>query len=93
LGVRVPLALPLESLATARRWQEAAVKLWARIRGFVDDVVKELKRTSWPSRTEVQGTTLVVVVAVLIVAVYLGAVDAVLGWLYLVVFGGKLFSS
>ncbi len=52
--------------------------MWQRIRGFFDDVVKELKRTSWPSRAEVQGTTLVVVVAVLIVAFYLGAVDSVL---------------
>jgi len=53
--------------------------MWSKVRGFVDDVVKELKRTSWPSRTEVQGTTLVVVVSVVIVAVYLGVVDAVLG--------------
>ena len=52
--------------------------MWQKIRGFFDDVVKELKRTSWPSRAEVQGTTLVVVVVVLIVAVYLGVVDSLL---------------
>jgi preprotein translocase subunit SecE len=52
--------------------------MWQKIRGFIDDVGKELKRTSWPSRNEVQGTTLVVIVAVLIVAAYLGAVDVVL---------------
>ena len=53
--------------------------MWSKVRGFVDDVVKELKRTSWPSRTEVQGTTVVVLVTVLILAFYLGFVDAVLG--------------
>jgi preprotein translocase subunit SecE len=52
--------------------------MWQKIRGFIDDVGKELKRTSWPSRNEVQGTTLVVIVAVMIVAAYLGAVDVVL---------------
>ena len=60
-----------------------AVQVWDKTRGFIDSVVKELKRTSWPSRNEVQGTTLVVIVAVLVVAFYLGAVDAVLAWLFL----------
>ena len=53
----------------------------AQARGFLEDVVKELKRTSWPSKQEVYGTTLVVIVAVLIVAVYLGVVDFVLAFL------------
>jgi preprotein translocase subunit SecE len=55
--------------------------MWQKIRGFIDDVVKELKRTSWPSRNEVQGTTLVVIVAVMIVAAYLGVVDVMLTFL------------
>jgi preprotein translocase subunit SecE len=64
-----------------------AIAIWEKARGFIDNVVKELKRTSWPSRSEVQGTTLVVVVTVLIVSVYLGAVDAVLGQVTKVLFG------
>lgn len=55
------------------------MKFFRTIRGFVDDVVKELKRTSWPSRNEVQGTTVVVVVTVVIVSVYLYGVDLLLG--------------
>jgi len=47
-------------------------------RQFLNDVWKELKRTSWPSKQEVYGTTLVVIVATVIVAVYLGVVDLVL---------------
>ncbi len=50
----------------------------AGMRQFITDVTKELKRTSWPSQQEVIGTTGVVIVAVLIVAVYLGVVDVVL---------------
>ena len=53
----------------------------ARFRQFVEDVAKELKRTTWPSKQEVYGTTLVVVVAVLIVAAYLGLVELVLATL------------
>ena len=49
-----------------------------KTRQFVEDVWKELKRTSWPSKQEVYGTTLVVIVATIIVAVYLGVVDLVL---------------
>ncbi len=57
------------------------MQTWTKFREFLENSWKELKRTSWPSKREVQGTTLVVVVMVLIMAVYLGAVDAVFGWL------------
>jgi preprotein translocase subunit SecE len=44
----------------------------------MSDVVAELKKTTWPSRKEVYGTTLVVIVAVFITAVYLFVVDKAL---------------
>ena len=49
-----------------------------KFRQFIDDTIGELKRTSWPSRPEVYGTTAVVVVAVIIIAAYLWVVDLVL---------------
>ncbi|UCF66819.1 MAG: preprotein translocase subunit SecE [Acidobacteriota bacterium] len=59
-----------------------------RFQGFLQDVWKELKRTSWPSRREVYGTTLVVVVVTGIIAAYLGIVDLILARLQaLVLFG------
>ncbi len=57
------------------------MKFWERIQAFFSDVKKELQRTSWPSRAEVQGTTIVVLVSVLIISVYLGLVDLVLAFL------------
>jgi len=45
---------------------------------FLVEVVAELKKTTWPGRREVYGTTVVVVVAVVICAVYLWVVDMVL---------------
>ncbi len=68
------------------------MKIWTRFRTFIDDTVKEMKRVSWPSREEVQGTTLVVVICVVIVAVYLGVVDAVLGLISRVVLFGNATS-
>ena len=45
---------------------------------FVTEVVAELKKTSWPSRREVYGTTVVVIVTVMICALYLWVVDMML---------------
>ena len=47
-------------------------------RRFLTEVTVELKRTTWPTRREVQGTTLVVIVTVFVFAVFLFAVDYVL---------------
>ncbi|HXV76153.1 MAG TPA: preprotein translocase subunit SecE [Candidatus Polarisedimenticolaceae bacterium] len=50
-----------------------------RMKQFLVEVVSELKKTTWPGRREVYGTTVVVIVAVVICAVYLWVVDMVLG--------------
>ena len=49
-----------------------------RFRQFVIDVWAELKKTTWPGRKEVYGTTLVVIVTVLICAFFLWIVDLLL---------------
>jgi preprotein translocase subunit SecE len=54
---------------------------WPRTRDFFRDVWVEIKKVSWPSRTEVVGTTLVVIVACFLFGFYLFVVDAGLSWL------------
>ena len=49
-----------------------------RFRTFLSEVMAELKKTTWPSRKEVYGTTVVVIVAVFITALYLFVVDKAL---------------
>ena len=49
-----------------------------RLRQFLIEVWSELKKTTWPGRTEVYGTTVVVIVTVLICALYLWVVDLIL---------------
>ena len=49
-----------------------------RLKQFLVEVWSELKKTTWPGKTEVYGTTVVVVVTVLICALYLWVVDLIL---------------
>jgi preprotein translocase subunit SecE len=48
---------------------------------FLQECWIELKKVHWPNRKDTQQTTLIVIVAVTIVAIYLGVVDAILSWL------------
>ena len=45
---------------------------------YLDEVWSELKKTTWPGRREIYGTTLVVIITVLICALYLWVVDLLL---------------
>jgi len=42
---------------------------------FLRDVKIELKKVTWPSRKQAMGSTLVVIILVLIISVFLGIVD------------------
>ena len=49
---------------------------WAALtREFFRDTTAEMKKVTWPARPEVVGTTVVVIVATIIFAVYLWGCD------------------
>ena len=48
---------------------------------FLGQVKTELQKVTWPTRKETYGTTLVVIVLVLMVAVYLWVIDTALSTL------------
>ncbi|MGH7267349.1 MAG: preprotein translocase subunit SecE [Candidatus Rokuibacteriota bacterium] len=50
----------------------------SKVRGFFHEVLVEFRKVSWPSRREVMGSTTVVIVVVLVLAVFLAAVDVAL---------------
>jgi preprotein translocase subunit SecE len=52
-----------------------------KVREFVHDVLVEFRRVAWPTRKEVVGSTSVVIVMVLVLAVFLAVVDHALTWL------------
>jgi preprotein translocase subunit SecE len=49
-----------------------------QVRDFVKDVQLESAKVSWPSREELRDSTVVVLVMVIIVAIFIGAVDRIL---------------
>ena len=46
-----------------------------RVRGFFADTISELRRCSWPSRRELLESTVLVVVAMVILALFVAGVD------------------
>ncbi len=42
---------------------------------YIRDVRVEMNKVSWPSRTELRESTLVVIVMVIIISVFIGVVD------------------
>jgi preprotein translocase subunit SecE len=58
--------------ATTRNKDSGVIQ---RIRKYVREVIVELKKTTWPTRTELINSTKVVVGTVVVVGVYLALVD------------------
>jgi len=51
-----------------------------KVRQFVSDVVVEMKKVSWPTLTELRGSTVVVIVTVILIAIFIGVVDRILAF-------------
>jgi preprotein translocase subunit SecE len=51
----------------------------ARLMDFLKDVRSEMRKVVWPSRADVQTTTIVVLVTVFIFAAYFWLVDNIIG--------------
>jgi preprotein translocase subunit SecE len=47
-------------------------------RAYLGDIRSEMKRVTWPNRTQVESTTMVVILSVFIFAIYFKIVDQVI---------------
>ena len=54
------------------------VELFKALKTFLGEVKIELKKCTWPTRQELLGSTMVVVISVLILGVFVGLSDTVL---------------
>ncbi len=64
------------SIATASGDFGDRLKSWPeRIKSFYSDVRTEMKKVTWPSLKEVQGTTTVVIITVFLFALFFWVVD------------------
>ena len=57
---------------------ERAQELWGATARFLREVRVEMKKVTWPSRKEVIGSTMVVIVASFLVAFFLWIMDLIL---------------
>ncbi|GJL56921.1 MAG: hypothetical protein NPIRA02_40530 [Nitrospirales bacterium] len=55
-------------------------KLWASSVEFLSDVKSELKKVSYPTKTETVGSTTVVLLFCVIMAIYLSIADSLFVW-------------
>ena len=60
-------------IAKPREWITAIREGW-------NNVIAEMKKVTWPNRNEVVGTTVVVLVATVVFALYLWGCDVIFYW-------------
>jgi preprotein translocase SecE subunit len=53
--------------------------LFGRVRNYYDEVLTEGRRVTWPSREDIKGGGIVLLVVLIGLSVVLGAIDYVLG--------------
>ena len=49
-----------------------------KVRTFCQDVVAEMKKSTWPGRRELMESTVVVIVSIVLISVFIGVSDKVL---------------
>jgi len=60
-----------------------------KIVGFFDDMVKEMKKVSWPKKAELRGSTIITIVTMVISAVIVWGIDQGISKLLAVIFRTK----
>ena len=76
-----------KSLPTVKSSQGGAVRnFMEKALQFLREVKVELKKVTWPSRKQAMGSTLVVIILVVIISLFLGVVDISLSSLIRLVF-------
>ena len=62
-------------------WVTWLPRKWAELKTFFVEVRSELKKVTWPSKNEVQATTIVVIITTVVFGFYLYGMDLGLSWL------------
>jgi len=55
--------------------------IFSSIKKFFSEVRKEMKKVSWPTKRETLVSTLIVIGFSILLAIYLGGLDAIITWL------------
>jgi preprotein translocase SecE subunit len=52
--------------------------MFTKIKSYFQEVISQLKQTSWPSKSNTQSMTILVIVVAILLAFYLGGIDFLL---------------
>jgi preprotein translocase subunit SecE len=58
-----------------------------RLQNYIRDVILELRKVTWPTREELYGATVTVVIFAAVCAAYVGVLDFALGYVVRLVMG------
>ncbi len=61
-----------------------------KIKKYLKETAAELRKMTFPTRDELVGSTVVVIIVSLIVAVFIGIVDRILTFMIKTIFGGTM---
>ncbi len=64
--------------------------MYDKIKKYLSETLAELRKMTWPSKDELVGSTIIVIVVSLIVAMFIGVVDRVLTLAIRTIFGGGM---
>ncbi len=57
--------------------KSSSLSQWEQITQFLRETKVELKKVTWPSKKELIGSTVVVIIFVLLIAAYFGIIDLI----------------
>jgi preprotein translocase subunit SecE len=49
--------------------------MFSKVSNFISEVTVELKKVSWPTRNELIGSTIVVIISVAVMSIFIGICD------------------
>lgn len=50
-----------------------------RLQNYIRDVLLELRKVTWPTREELRGATITVIIFAVVCSIFVGVVDSALG--------------
>jgi preprotein translocase subunit SecE len=63
--------------------------MWEKLQKYLKETLSELRKMTWPTKDELIGSTVVVIVTSLIIAIFIGIVDRGLSALVTFIFSSR----
>ena len=64
------------------------MKLFSKIRTYVDEVVAEMRKASWPKRKELMSHTVITLIASVALALFIFGADRVISYVLDIIYPG-----